>query len=435
MNMNDTSPTASDMQAAIGRSNATRLVLAMAFACMVPLPMDCNAHGPPAQMVDGRAYGGAGLDANRNGIEGKRDSGAKAKSPGETGSTADRSFSTSRLGRLAAAMAPGTFAELPIDGPVSNCDAFVPPSGNGTILEFTDEALWNPVSREIYIMGTARPYGVADQQFITYSERTNAWTIREIPDGLHFGFHGYDHGVLDPSTGDYYRAKAGQPQHVWRLDHATQRWEKLPIVPTASVDQVVGFELFPEMGAVVWLNARNGGERFVYTRASNRWERAELGVPFGSLNAFSEYDAVHHVLFFGGGNNYNDTTPDIDEGVRLYGMDAGGGVTRLADAPVRLGQFGFGPVQTIDPVTGKMLVFPSRAADAQSCQGNVPVPIYEYDPTTDNWGQAGVHQLMDNWCRMFTAAVPLYDHGVVFMANFQGAGKCSVLLYKHSGGG
>jgi hypothetical protein len=36
---------------------------------------------------------------------------------------------------------------------------------------------------------------------------------------------------------------------------------------------------------------------------------------------------------------------------------------------------------------------------------------------------------------MFTAAVPLYDYGVVFMANFRGPGACSVLLYKHNSGG
>ncbi len=116
---------------------------------------------------------------------------------------------------LAADVEPGEFVELEIDGSVTTCNAMVPP-GEGTlgnILEFVDEELWEATDREIYIMGERRTYQVGDKQFVKYTEATNSWTILERPP-FNTGFHGHDHGAIDPARRTYYSAMTGTAGRV-----------------------------------------------------------------------------------------------------------------------------------------------------------------------------------------------------------------------------
>ncbi len=368
----------------------------------------------------------------------------------------------SELGDLAATVAPGTFVELEIDGPVSTCQAMVPPlplkdaAGNdiprasslGNILQFTDEALWDPIGRDIYIMGTRRPYKRWDQGFVKYSVDTNSWTILDLPP-FGVGAHGYDNGALDVQRRTYYWSRIGSSRIVWAMNLDTGVWTRLPNAPIQS-GQFSAIEFFPELDRLVFFDGLveysggqptgNGAEYALYNPDTGQWESPvslTTTAPFGAISHFSEYNPTHNVLYFGGGYHYSgggtvpDPTPGVDDSRRFYMLDDQQVVTRLADPPLALGQHGSGPVQTIDPNTGKLVVFQGKADSGPSTCTN-PLPIWEYDQDTNAWTQTGTQQLTSLYCSMDTVAVPLYEYGVNFIVSVRSQTNCRVYLYRHS---
>ncbi len=359
---------------------------------------------------------------------------------------------SSVLSDLAATVQPGTFVELEIDGDISTCQAMIPPlplndpdTGDeipqrnylGNILEFTDEALWDPTGRDIYIMGTRRPYKRWDQGFVKYSEETNSWEILDLPP-FGVGAHGYDNAALDAQRREYYWSRIGMANNVWAMDLATQTWRRLPDAPIQA-GQFSAIEYFPELDRLVFFDGLNASEYALYNPETAQWEDPTVltDVPFGAVSHFSEYNPNHGVMLFGGGYNYTaggtipDPTPDVDESRRFYMLDREKTVTRLADAPTKLGQFGVGPVQTIDPNSGNLVVFQGQPNDGSSpCPD--PLPVWEYDLGSDTWNQTGTQQLSDRWCRMNTVAVPLYEYGVNFVVSVKNETDCRVHLYRHS---
>ncbi len=369
---------------------------------------------------------------------------------------------TSELSDLAATVEPGTFVELEIDGPVTTCQAMVPPlplkdaAGEdiprrnylGNILEFTDEALWDPIGRDIYIMGTRRPYKRWDQGFVKYSVDTNSWTILNLPP-FGVGAHGYDNGALDVQGRTFYWSRIGVARIVWAMDLDTGIWTQLPNAPIQA-GQFSAIEFFPELNRLVFFDGLveysggqptgNGAEYALYNPATGQWESPvslTTTAPFGAISHFSEYNPTHSVLFFGGGYHYSgggtvpDPTPGVDDSRRFYMLDDQQVVTRLADPPTALGQFGAGPVQTIDPNTGKLVVFQGKPNSGPSVCSN-PLPIWEYDLDTDAWTQTGTQQLTSLYCSMNTVAVPLYEYGVNFIVSVRSDTNCRVFLYRHS---
>ena len=373
---------------------------------------------------------------------------------------------TSVLSDLARTVQPGEFVELEIDGPVSTCQAMVPPwpvmyevdeDGNDkldkdgnkiliprpnqmrNILEFTDEAHWDSVNKEIYIAGTRRAYKPWDQGFVKYSEATNSWTILDVPTLFGFGAHGYDNGAIDVSRGTFYWSTVTRANNVWAMSLATGLWTQLPNSPIAAGEQSA-LEYFPDIDRLVFFDARGGRASMyaLYNPTTNQWDApVSLAEPFGGISHFSEYNPTHGVMFFGGGFNYSaggtipDPTPDIDELKTLYVMDTSGSVTRLPDAPLFLGQRGAGPIQTIDPNTGNLVVFQGEPSDGSWPCGNNPLPTWEYDLTTNAWGQAGEQTLTNAYCAMDSVAVPLYEYGVNFVVSVENENSCKVYLYKH----
>ncbi len=356
------------------------------------------------------------------------------------------------LSDLAATVQPGEFVELEIDGPVSTCQAMIPPlplkdeDGNdipprnylGNILEFTDEALLYPPKKEIYIMGTRRPYKRWDQGFVKYSEATNSWTILDLPP-FGVGAHGYDNGAIDVSRGHYYWSRVADARDVWSMDLETNEWRQLPNAPINAAE-FSSIDFFPNIDKLVFFDARAGkdSEYALYNPDSDQWTSpVSLTEPFGEISHFSEYSPNHGVMFFGGGHNYSaggtipDPTPNIDESRRLYMLDDEQVVTRLADAPTAIGQSVSGPIQTTDPSTGNLVVFQGRPNDGSSpCPD--PLPIWEHNLATNTWAQTGMQSLSDYWCRMNTVAVPLPEYGVHFIVSVKSETNCQVQLYRHS---
>ncbi|MCF6264862.1 MAG: hypothetical protein L3J24_14920 [Xanthomonadales bacterium] len=381
------------------------------------------------------------------------------------------------LSDLAASLAPGEFVELEISGSVSTCDAMVqplptltptatlvpdpdhdhsfitvwdpyPPSRlnyYGNILEFTDEAQWYPETREVYIMGTRRPYQRWDQGFVKYTEATNSWTILDLP-SFGIGAHGYDNAAMDVSRGHFYWSRIGQSRIVWRMDMSTNVWQQLDNAPIQS-GQFSALEFFPELDRMVFFDGRvPAASKYALYNPDPEIESWESPVTlpsdrsFGGISHFSEYNQDRGMMFFGGGFHYSaggtipDPTPEVDELRRFYMLDSNKVVTRLADPPTFLGQTGAGPVQTIDPNTGNLVVFQGASDDRTCLPNNAPYPIWEYDLDTDTWRQTGEQRLSSLYCSMDTVAVPLYDYGVIFIVSVKSDTNCKVHLYKHSPG-
>ncbi|MCF6254694.1 MAG: immunoglobulin domain-containing protein [Gammaproteobacteria bacterium] len=382
-----------------------------------------------------------------------------------------------KLAELAATVQPGTFVELEIDGDISTCEAMVPTlpkrhpdacttgqsfsnpehclvpqtpwKSLGNILEFTDEALWDPVDREVYIMGTRRPYKRWDQGFAKYSEETNSWTILDLPP-FGVGAHGYDNGAIDVVGRRYYWSRISAAYIVWSMNLDTGEWQRLPDAPI-DTGEFSAIDFFPELNKLVFFDghygARSGSygsEYSLYDPNTNKWEAstaldgptAVTQAPFGAISHFSEYNPSHGVMFFGGGYHHTnggqlpDPTPGIDESRRFYMLDKDRVVTRLADAPTKLGQHGEGPLQTIDPNSGNLVVFQGKLNDG-SCP-NGPLPIWEYDLEEGIWNQTGEHNLSNLYCDMDSVVVPLYEYGVNFIVSVRNNSNCRVHLYRHS---
>jgi hypothetical protein len=315
------------------------------------------------------------------------------------------------LGDLAAQMQPGQWRELNTLG-FNNGRIFVPSTGIGSILQYMDEAQWDPVGKKIYIIGTSRgagDYGISNQKWICYAEATNTWTELPRP-AFYVGFHTYDHAALDPN-GRFYYVRIVESNEVRRCYLENLYWTGMPPMPTSS-PCCSGLEYFPELNGVVFVTA--GTRNFcLYDLSTNRWSTIPGGYTVGTYHVFSEYNAKHKFLYFGGGEGSPNS---------LYKLDSTRAVTRLASAPVRLGHGGCAAVQVLDPNAGKLVVF--------SCSND---GTYEYNPASDSWTRTGSHNLTDP-NNLLAAAAPIPEHGVIFVARhgYDNIGK--VYLYRHSAG-
>jgi hypothetical protein len=224
--------------------------------------------------------------------------------------------------------------------------------------------------------------------------------------------HGYDHNAIDASGQIFYHRPFQWPI-VYRYNIKTKNWTSLPKIP--GFDQwsncCGGLEYFPEMGGLVLVV--NGGVYF-FDESRQRWSTLANNLAMGVMHNFAEYNPIHRVILFGGGNNDN---PDGgSNGRRIYKLDSEGKITSLNSAPESLGVLS--SVQAVDPVTGKFLFLTNKNGSG--------LQFYAYNITTDNWnvisGSVPV-RVYD------TVTSALSDFGVVMFTTWiNGAGK--VYLYK-----
>ncbi len=321
--------------------------------------------------------------------------------------------SASPLSEAAEALEPGQWTELQTTG-LTN-DLLTNGNPSSYILQYSDEAVWDPNTGRIMYMGTPHTPYEGSGKFIRYDERSNGWETPTQPPFIEQLFwHGYDHHAMDVAEGRMlYRHNA----QVYSYDTTSETWDSLPDIPAGSNTCCSGFEYFPELGKVVYVDALWGV--WLY---DGSWEHvANTGVaddfpgqpnyPMSDqYQNVARYSPVHQVVVFGGGNGSTAT----------YRMDDTGQVEVLPDAPVS-----YGINQTVfvvDPVTGNYLLFTNDAGQ------------YELDPVKGQWFANDIGQPFSNigpdGPTFGTVAAPISTYGVIAFVNYA-ADESTFHLYKH----
>lgn len=334
----------------------------------------------------------------------------------------------SALGDAAAQMKSGDWVELATNG-FNSGQILVPPSADGNIIEYTDEAVWDPVSQRIYIIGCSRASGDGnsyacdpakldnDQKWIAYNVNTNTWeTLPKLP--FRVFPHSYDHAALDPQTGDYY-FHPNDSAEAWR--YSKGQWTQLPNIPT-KLPGSKAFEFFPDLGGIIVTDpVTNGGQFYLYKPSTNQWTTIPSGVPVSGGGNVARYSKKYKIMYIASGA----ANPNY-----LLIMDAQGKTTRAADAPVMMGILGNSlySVTTVDPLSGNLLVFVSNKD-----YPNLGSIGLEYDPVKNTWALLPGTHPFDRAYDMMTVGASLSEYGVNFFVKWD-FGSSKVYLYKRSPG-
>jgi len=323
----------------------------------------------------------------------------------------------SPLSDAAASLSPGEWAEVATTGISS---ALASPGASGNAVNFSDDIVWDPVTRQLLFVGGDHN---ACPVFATFSEEANDWQREPCPAwfGCDCGtvlngtaMHGYDHSAINVATGEiFHRPPYGYYRgDVYKYSIDTGEWSRMPELRTSEYDRgFYGIDYFPGVGLFVYNHAV-----YLFDEETNAWTRAteELDAD-PRIHNWAEYNPVHNIMLFGNG---------VD-GTDVFKMEASRTVTKLGLAPVGLGIMD--AVVTVDPVSGDYLIFAGRTDPR----------FYVYDVTTDTWRLNEVTVPMYNG-RSSNAvnsvlATPVSNYGVNLFVTCEGA-DCRLTIYKHAPG-
>lgn len=309
------------------------------------------------------------------------------------------------LGRLARSMKPGTWAELKTVGHTRELLKV----GNHHIYQYTHDACWDPKTRQFFFLGQGH---YSDLKFTCFSDHTNSWTTLPTPwwqrdEKKGFGpiGHAYGNNALDPA-GYFFHQQYGT-YTVHRCDIARGSWDTLPEVPKnmGQGGHSSALEWFPELGGLVRLS---GSILAVFDGKEQKWRLiSNKKLPLGELHHFAEYNPVHQLMVFGGGNKSN----------ALYKLDKTGQVTPLKAPPLASLDNTHRYLIRADSVTGDYLVV-----------SNVDKKFFAFDPVRDSWRE--LPNDVPEYDGM--VAAPVSTYGVILCCSYK-SGK--VWLYKHAGPG
>ena len=236
-------------------------------------------------------------------------------------------------------MAPGTWAKLT---PANDQNAFLGVgSDSGSMIQFSNDMPWNPVTRAIEIIG--QDHGYPALRHVRYVESTNQFVLVADNAGLGNG-HGYDHNAVNPYTGDLYdRLYSG---FTGRISAVVKRagsssFVAIPSVPAA--DQVAigtcwwsgSFTGAGGQGCFMIFNSGNAsgtandGNILAYDPLTNNWFYNQEGkAPFfgsgATYDSVIEYSARKNVAVYGGGN----VAPS-----KLWRLNSDGSFVAMPDVP------------------------------------------------------------------------------------------------------
>jgi hypothetical protein len=245
------------------------------------------------------------------------------------------------LGKLAATMEPGAWAKLKTEGYTADLLKVQ----NHHILEYTDQAVWDPKSRQVLFVGQGHYSAV---KFIAYSAADNRWKLLPTPSwwsgdpatGKGPIGHAYDNNAIDPARGILYFHQSATTK-VHRYDIAKGEWSTLPELKGAPTGHGTALVHFPEMKGLVRVLA--GSVHFL-SEDKNAWSLLKDKVAMGPYHNIAKYSPATKSVIFGAGNGSKI----------LYRLDGKGEITPLPEAPILIRISS--TVVTVDPVKGDVLV-------------------------------------------------------------------------------
>lgn len=274
-------------------------------------------------------------------------------------------LASTALGKLAASMAPGTWAQLT----TSNQDAVIGVGNvSGSTITYSNSMPWNPFSKVIEITGSDHGWGHI--RYMRYDEATNQFVLVADDPGLG-PYHGQDETTVNPYTGDVYRRvdDSSSAIDVRRKLVNVSTFSALGLLTGQPYQQVANgtcwwsgpFVGGGSQGAFMTFNGGNSnnttndGQIAAYNPLTNTWFYNQEGrAPnYGSgftYNSLIEYSRVKNVAVYGGG----DAAPD-----RLWRISSDCSVLAMPNVPAgkEVGMQGGSAGLFVDePVTGNFLL-------------------------------------------------------------------------------
>jgi hypothetical protein len=337
------------------------------------------------------------------------------------------------LSELSSSLKPGEWGILQTSG-FSNT-LFENGCNGGSITGFADSATWDPIARRFHHVGSPHCGGVPGNhlKLIQLDDTSNTWTsctgdVSTCPASYLGSTHTFDYSTIDPATQTWYRrsdaATSSGLVPFSRYNFATNGpWEDIaPLF--INYGMFGGLAWFPELyGTGGLIYAQGGfGEVHAWNKGANKWTQLAFGIPLGTYQNFAEYNPVHKVVVFGGGNSH----PEIPGGDKaVYKVDANGVITRLKNAPISLGVHY--SVFTVDPVSGDFIVLaPGKR-------------LLKFDVQSDTWSELPYATLMDpaqisDSVVTGIVATPVSNYGVIVFLKYS-TDTSNVLVYRHAAGG
>jgi hypothetical protein len=312
---------------------------------------------------------------------------------------------TTALGKLAAGMKAGDWAELRTEG----YTAELLKAQNHHILQYTGAATWDPKSLQVLFVGQGHYSAL---KFISYSAPANAWKLRTTPPwwkgdtktGRGPIGHAYYNNTIDATKGILYLHQSGT-RFVHRYEIARDEWATLPEIKGAATGHGTALAFFPELNGLVRVL---GGTVHFFSAKENKWTMLAEKLPMGPYHNVAQYSAAQRIVLFGGGNGSKD----------LYKLDADGKITALLAGPIDIGINT--AVVTSDPVSGDFLILHKDDR------------LFSLNATTDAWKELGTRGMpfMMKGSPFDVVATPISSYGVTlfFTAERKGLKVC---LYKH----
>ncbi len=325
----------------------------------------------------------------------------------EVGSHSKATVFASELSDLSNALQPGEWVKFEAAG-FDGGDLLK--TGGRRIIDYAESGVWDPFGKRfMFIGGGHNDY----YKFIVYDDAANAWKTLPMPlacmnDRTCTG-HGYDLNTIDLEGKRFYwrdRPRSG----LFYFDLTTDEWGTIDS-PIDDSD----YTRAHRYGAMTWFPELTGlisvvkSKMYYYNSLDGSFTR-KGGFSLYGIHTFAEYNPMHKVLFFGGGND----KPEQYNGYPLYKMDATGEITKLNDAPfyirITSGSDSPGSLVTYEPVSGTYIVLRDNKE------------LWEYDITLDQWS-------------LITSNFPIGSHGVSAPISNYGVimfvGKFEIYIYKH----
>jgi len=319
------------------------------------------------------------------------------------------------LAKLAAAMKPGTWAELKTEMPKGLWSSPLVDGGRNQggagglhIAGWTDDAHWDSRTGQFLYMGLRQT-----RQFIAYSEEKNAWRVIPLDRtsdnpvfqtafGHIYSTNGFDHerGRFYHLHRDFKELKGG----ISYFDTATEKWTKLPPKPEKSGGMAI--EYFGALDGVVVL----GSQVWLFSNQRQKWE--DLGSsPVDGYHSLLRHNPYRDEVLMAGGNNARRVVARLKKD---------GKIEPLKDAPVDLGIRG--DKFTVDPVSGRYLMFSFREEGTPKC--------FEFDSDRNEYRPVEAAAAQWPYARASMPVVAFIpEYGVTMWA------EQKVYLYKHDAPG